>query len=55
MSKATVSDTSDQQWKVEQDLRSLAEAAEINKDPKRLKACQALAKEKMAELAKIAK
>lgn len=45
----------DQKWKVEQDLRSLAEAAEIQKDPERLKAAQALAKEKMAELQKIAK
>lgn len=45
----------DQKWKVEQDLRSLAEAAEIQKDPKRLKAAQSLAKEKMAELQKIVK
>lgn len=45
----------DQKWKVEQDLHSLAEAAEIQKDTKRLKAAQALAKEKMAELQKIAK
>ena len=55
MKKSAPSDSCDQDWQVEQDLRSLAEAAEINKDPKRLKACQALAKEKMAELAKIAK
>jgi len=45
----------DQKWKVEQDLRSLVEAAEINKDPKRLAAVKALAKEKTAELAKITK
>jgi hypothetical protein len=34
MSKADMADV-DQKWKVEQDLRSLVEAAEINKDPKR--------------------
>jgi len=54
MSKADMA-VDDLKWKTEQDLRSLAEAAEINKDPKRLKAAQALAKEKMADLSKIAK
>ncbi|MCD5994157.1 hypothetical protein KDX38_10990 [Pseudomonas sp. CDFA 602] len=44
----------DKKWEVERDLRSLAEAAEINKDPKRLAAARALAKEKMADLQKIA-
>ncbi|WP_160171134.1 hypothetical protein [Pseudomonas syringae] len=44
----------DKKWEVERDLRSLAEAAEINKDPKRLAAAKALAKEKMADLQKIA-
>jgi len=55
MSKSISASAEDQKWKVEQDLRSLAEAAEINKDPKRLAAARALAKEKMDELAKIAK
>ena len=55
MSKSVAVSSDDQKWKVEQDLRSLAEAAEINKDPKRLAAARALAKEKMADLQKIAK
>lgn len=54
MSKSDMADV-DQKWKVERDLQSLAEAAEIQKDPKRLKAAQALAKEKIAELQKIGK
>jgi hypothetical protein len=45
----------DKQWQAEQDLRTLAEAIEINKDSKRLAAAKALAKEKMADMAKIAK
>lgn len=55
MSKAVAVSSDDQKWKVESDLRSLAEAAEINKDPKRLAAARALAKEKIDDLAKIAK
>ena len=40
----------DQDWKAESDMRILAEAEEIRKDPKRLKAALAKAKEKIAEL-----
>lgn len=52
MSKAEIA--VDKKWEVERDLRTLADAAEINKDPKRLAAVRAMAKEKMADLQKIA-
>ncbi|MGV8917828.1 MAG: hypothetical protein ACOH2R_08520 [Pseudomonas sp.] len=55
MSKSSAVSDVDQQWKVEQDLRTLADAIEINKDPKRLAAVKALAKQKSAEMASIAK
>lgn len=44
----------DKKWQAEDDLRTLARAAEINKDSRRLAAAKALAKEKMADLQKIA-
>lgn len=40
----------DRDWQAESDMRTLAEAEEIRKDPKRLKAALAKAKEKIAEL-----
>ena len=43
----------DDKWQAESDLRSLCEAAEISKDPKRLAAAQAVAKEKLLELGKV--
>lgn len=45
-----VSDGIEQDWRAESDMRALAEAEEIRKDPKRLKAALAKAKEKIAEL-----
>ncbi|MBD1554776.1 hypothetical protein [Pseudomonas typographi] len=45
----------DQKWKVEQDLRTLAEAEEIKKDSKRMAAVKALAKQKIADMQQIAK
>lgn len=42
-------------WQAEDDLRTLARAIEINKDPKRKAAAVKLAKEKSAEMASIAK
>lgn len=45
-----VSEKSEQDWRAESDMRALAEAEEIRKDPKRLKAALAKAKEKIAEL-----
>lgn len=40
----------DQDWEAESDMRTLAQAEEIRKDPKRLKSALAKAKEKIAEL-----
>ncbi len=53
MKPAAMSDD-DKKWQTERDMRTLADAIEINKDPKRLAAARALAKEKMADLQKIA-
>jgi hypothetical protein len=50
MKGITVSDKSEQDWRAESDMRALAAAEEIRKDPKRLKAALAKAKEKIAEL-----
>ncbi|SDZ16852.1 hypothetical protein [Delftia lacustris] len=51
MAKAsTTSISSDDDWRVEEDMRTLARAEEIRKDPKRLKAALAKAREKIAEL-----
>lgn len=41
-------------WRVESDLRTLMEAEAIEKDPKRMKAVQALAKKKLLDLASVA-
>jgi len=41
-------------WRVEDDLRTLQRAEEIEKDPKRMDKVRALAKEKLMELASIA-
>jgi hypothetical protein len=38
-------------WQAEDDLHTLAEAKKIQADPKRMKACQMLAKEKMTQMA----
>ena len=40
----------DRDWQADSDMRTLAQAEEIRKDPKRLKAALAKAKEKIAEL-----
>lgn len=50
MKGITVNDKSEQDWRAESDMRALAEAEEIRKDPKRLKSALAKAKEKIAEL-----
>ena len=41
-------------WQVEDDLRTLMRAEEIEKDPKRYKAAKELAKKKLLEMASIA-
>jgi len=42
------------EWQTEDDLRTLVRAREIEKDPKRMKAAQELAKKKMVEVAAVA-
>jgi hypothetical protein len=37
-------------WEIEDDMRTMARAEEIKKDPKRLKDCQDMAREKMKEM-----
>lgn len=49
---ASISD--DNRWRVESDLNTLMEAEKIKADPKRLAAAQAMAKEKMMAVAKVA-
>ena len=50
MSKAIAISADDKKWRTENDLRSLIEAEEIRKDPARLKAAQALARDKAKEM-----
>lgn len=45
---------SEAEWRAEDDMRTLARAAEIRNDPARLKAAQELAKKKLLELAQVA-
>lgn len=44
----------EKKWRTEDDLRILAQAEEIQKDPERMKACRALAKQRMTEMEKLA-
>lgn len=53
-SNAAISISEDEEWRVEQDLRTMVECEAIEKDPKRLAKVQALAKRKMLEVAAIA-
>ena len=46
----SISASSDDDWRADEDMRTLARAEEIRKDPKRLKAALAKAKEKITEL-----
>lgn len=48
--KGCIASADDKEWRAESDMRTLAEAEEIRKDPKRLKAAQAKAREKIEEL-----
>jgi len=41
----------DRKWEAEDDLRTLARAEEIKMSPERMKACKAMAKQKIAEMA----
>jgi hypothetical protein len=53
-SKATLCMGPDEDWQVESDLRSLIEAEQVRRDPKRLAKAQALAKKKIVEAAAVA-
>jgi hypothetical protein len=53
-SRAIVGMKSNDSWEVENDLRTLNDAEKIKCDPKRMKACIAMAKEKMMSMATIA-
>ena len=44
----------DARWRAQSDLDTLERAIEIKKDPKRLKAAQELAKERLEAMAKVA-
>ena len=54
MAKVSVKASEDEKWRVENDLRVLVEAREIQNDPKRFAKVQALAKEKLLEVSAIA-
>ena len=53
-SNALAGISEDNRWRVESDLSTLMEAEKIKADSKRLAAAQALAKEKMMAVAKVA-
>lgn len=42
---------SPEDWRIEDDLRTLCQAEKIKIDPKRMKACQELAQKRMVEMA----
>lgn len=44
----------DDDWQVDDDLRTLMRAEEIEKDPKRMAAVRAMAKKKLLDLAAVA-
>lgn len=44
----------DAKWRAEDDMRTLARAEEVKRDPKRLAAAKAMAREKLAELQAVA-
>jgi hypothetical protein len=52
--KSTMAAEPDDQWKVEQDLRTLCESKEIMADPARMAKCKKMAQKKMAEMKSIA-
>jgi len=53
-SNSTIAISSDDEWQIEQDLRTLIEAEKIEADPKRVAKARALAKKRMMEVAKVA-
>ena len=55
MGKKSLDAIADDDWRADSDLRTLMEAETIEKDPKRMKAAQALARKRLLDLAGIAK
>ena len=53
MAKGISMAAQDAEWRAESDMRTLMEAEEIRRDPKRLKAAQACAKKKLEATASI--
>lgn len=53
-SNSAIAISSDDEWQIEQDLRTLIEAEKIEADPKRVAKARALAKKRMMEVAKVA-
>jgi hypothetical protein len=47
-------DKQEAEWRAEDDMRTLARAEEVKRDPKRLAAARACAKKKLAELKSVA-
>lgn len=45
---------SEAKWRAEDDMRALARAEEVKRDPKRLAAAKKMAKEKLAEMQAVA-
>lgn len=43
-------DAQEKKWRTEEDLRTLANAEEIKRDPERMKACKLMAKQRMTDL-----
>lgn len=54
MAKNQSKPISDTDWQAQSDMRTLIEAVEIKRDPKRLAAAQACAKKKLEEVATVA-
>ena len=51
MKKSAVSPSQD--WEIEEDMRTLMRAREIQRDPKRMAAVRKLAQQKMADMKKL--
>lgn len=49
MGKVSAPTTNDD-WQIEEDLRTLCKAEEIKKDPARMRKCQEMAKKKQTEM-----
>lgn len=53
MKSKVVGLSEDMKWRVEDDMRTLMQAREIQRDPKRMAAVRKLAQEKMADMKKL--